>query len=323
MSTAPADRAALIGRPSTAPGAADASTEDERPGPVTLRTLQRRRASGRRFACLTCYDATTARWLRRAGVEVLLAGDTAAEVILGLPGTIHAPLDFLVTITAAVKRGAPECLVMADMPFMSYQADDAEALRNAARFMTQGSADIVKLEVDRSFVGLVSKMARAGIAVVAHVGSRPQQTKLRGGYSSVGRSAREARTVIDDAVALAEAGASLVLVEAVPIEVAERLVERVGVPVIGCGAGPACHGQVVVLQDLLGLTEWQPAFARPIVELGGPLESAARAWVDRVRRNELGEHPYRINPEELASLDADLKARAGSNGGASPGGGTS
>lgn len=273
---------------------------------MTIRTLQRCRERGERFACLTCYDATTARWLQRAGVPLLLVGDTAGEVVLGLPGTIHTPLDFLVTITAAVKRGAPLATVMADMPFMSYHADDAEALRNAGRFMTEGLADVVKLELDASFAPLVQRMARAGVPVVAHIGSRPQQAKLRGGYASTGRSAVDAAALVNDARALEDAGATMLLIEAVPAEVAERIVSRCSVPVIGCGAGPACHGQVVVLQDLLGLSDWQPSFAQPMAHLGAPLADAASRWVERVRRNELGDHPYRIAPDELVQLDRQL-----------------
>jgi 3-methyl-2-oxobutanoate hydroxymethyltransferase len=232
------------------------------PAAVTLRDLAKTARAGGRFACLTCYDATTARWLAAAGIEVLLVGDTAAEVILGHPSTIHAPLEFLVTLTAGVKRGAPGRVVMADMPFMSYQADEAEAVRNAGRFMTEGGADCVKLEADRTFAPLVER----------------------------------------DAAALEAAGASMLLVEAVPAEVAEMIVSRATVPVIGCGAGPACHGQVVVLQDLLGLSAWQPSFAKPIVDLGAQVERAARSWRDRVRLGELGEHPYAIAPDELARL---------------------
>ena len=272
------------------------------PAAVTLRDLAKTSRSGGRFACLTCYDATTARWLSAAGIEVLLVGDTAAEVILGHPSTIHAPLDFMVTLTAGVKRGAPARVVMADMPFMSYQADEAEAVRNAGRFMTEGCADCVKLEADRTFAPLVERMARAGIPVVAHVGSRPQQAKMKGGYASTGRSAESALGVLRDAAALEAAGAAMILVEAVPAEVAEMIVSRATVPVIGCGAGPACHGQVVVLQDLLGLSAWQPSFAKPIADLGAQVERAARSWRDRVRLGELGGHPYSIAPDELARL---------------------
>lgn len=296
---------------SVSPPLPDATAESQEPtgglrAPVTIRTLQRLRERGERFACLTCYDATTARWLERAGVQVLLVGDTAAEVILGLPGTIHAPLEFLIAITAAVKRGAPMAMVMADMPFMSYQADERDALHNAGRFLVEGLADTVKMELDRSFAPLVARMARAGIAVVAHIGSRPQHTKLRGGYLSAGRTAAEARRLLDDARALEDAGASMLLLEAVPAEVAERIVARSALPVIGCGAGPACHGQVVVLQDILGLTEWQPAFAQPLAHLGPVLAETAATWVERVRQNDLGEHPYRITTSELTELDREL-----------------
>lgn len=267
-----------------------------------MRTLVKFMEADEPFACLTCYDATTARWLEAAGVPVLLVGDTAAEVILGLPGTIHAPLDFLIQLTAAVKRGAPNTLVMGDMPFMSYQADDAEALRNAGRFITEGDADAVKVEADRSFAGLVEKMARAGIPVVGHVGARPQLSKRNGGYRSVGRTAAEALHLVADAVALEKAGASAILVEATPAEVAERIVEHTSVPVIGCGAGPACHGQIVVLQDLLGLTSWQPSFASPLTRMGEPLTAAAQEWIDRVHNRDLGEHPYKMSPEEARKL---------------------
>lgn len=274
--------------------------------PVTLRTIARWVASSEKFACLTCYDATTARWLQQAGVPVLLVGDTAAEMILGLPGTIHAPLDFLITLTAAVKRGAPNCFVIGDMPFMSYQTDDAEGIRNAGRFMTEGFADAVKLEVDASFAPLVRKMSRAGVPVVAHIGSRPQQSKMRGGYSSVGRSADEARSMVDDALAMQDAGASMLLIEACPNEVSQRIVEKTSasIPLIGCGGGAACHGQIVVLQDLLGLTNWQPAFAQPVIHLGQHLTQAAQQWITNVKTSNLGEHPYTMSEEERQRFDA-------------------
>jgi 3-methyl-2-oxobutanoate hydroxymethyltransferase len=289
------------GAPSPAGDAPEADAAAAQP--VTLRTLQRAVRRGEPFACLTCYDATTARWLERAGVPVLLVGDTAAEMILGLPGTIHAPLEFLITITAAVKRGAPRTFVIADMPFMSYQADDADGLRHAGRFMTDGFADAVKLEVDRSYAPLVARMSRAGIPVVAHIASRPQLSKRRGGYGSVGKTAEEARALIADAVTLEEAGAAMLLIEAAPDEVARRIVKKTSVPVISCGAGPACHGQIVVLQDLLGLTDWQPAFARPITAMGEQLVAAAQQWVHKVRTGDLGEHPYHMAPGEAGRLD--------------------
>lgn len=262
--------------------------------PVTLRTIAAMVARGERFAGLTCYDYTTARWLDRAGVPLLLVGDTAAEMILGLPGTIHAPLDLLLALTAAVRRGAEHALVMGDMPFLSYQVDEAEAIRNAGRFLVEGRCDCVKLEVDGTWAPLVAKLARAGIPVVAHIGCRPQHVKRAGGYSAAGRTAAEAGRLVEEAVMMEEAGASMLLVEATPNEVSERIVARTTLPVLSCGAGPACHGQIVVLQDLLGLTDWQPSFARPIADHAALLTDAATRWIEKVRRNDLGEHPYRM-----------------------------
>lgn len=300
MSTTAAETPAQAAQP---PQSAETPAQAPARKPVTLRTLLRFVERGEKFACLTCYDATTARWLERSGIPVLLVGDTAAEMILGLPGTIHAPLDFLITLTAAVKRGAPSTFVMADMPFMSYQADEAEGVRNAGRFMTEGLADSVKLEVDRSFAPVVERMARAGVPVVAHIGCKPQQVKRSGGYAAAGRTAIDAQELVATAVAMDRAGAAMLLIEAVPNEVSLRIVEKTAIPVIGCGAGPSCHGQVVVLQDLLGLTSWQPSFARPIAHLGADLIHAAQRWIEKVRESDLGEHPYRMAEGEAAKLE--------------------
>lgn len=251
-------------------------------------------SAGEAFACLTCYDATTARWLERAGVHVLLVGDTAAEVILGLPGTIHMPLDVLVALTAAVKRGAPRTLVMADMPFLSFQTGDDDAIRNAGRFMTEGLADVVKIEADASWAPLVARLSRAGIPICGHVGSRPQMAGLTGGYASAGRTPEAARTIVDDAVALEQAGCVMLLVEAVPEQVTQQILDRTSVPLIGIGAGPACHGQVLVLQDLLGMSDRPPVFAEPAAQLGQAIQAAAQSWVDRVRNRIASSHRFEM-----------------------------
>lgn len=253
---------------------------------------------GEPFACLTSYDAVTARWLERAGVHVLLVGDTAAEMVLGFERTIDMPLEVLIALTAGVKRGAPRTLVMADMPFMSYQADEADAIRNAGRFMTEGMADLVKLEVDASFAPLVRKLSRAGVPVVAHVGSRPQLAGLKGGYGSAGKTDREAASILKDAIELEKAGAVLLLVEAVPEEVTKRILEATTIPVIGIGAGTACHGQVLVIQDLLGMNDHVPRFAEPVARLGPAIEAAGREWVRRVRAREIGGQLYQMKPED-------------------------
>lgn len=295
------------GTGSTRNGLADARQ------PVTLRTLARMAQRGEPFACLTCYDATTARWLERAGIPVLLVGDTAAEVILGFPRTIDMPLDVLLALTAGVKRGAPNTVVMGDMPFMSYQADRAEAIRNAARFMTHGLADIVKIEADASFAPLIADMTRAGIPICGHVGSRPQRVALTGGYTAAGRTPSEAKAIVEDAIALERAGCVMLLVEAVPDEVTQRIMEETSVPLIGIGAGTACHGQVLVLQDLLGLTDTPPRFAEPVAALGDVLVSAAREWIQRVSHRRIGGERYHMRGGETPDVSV-ATARAATGG---------
>lgn len=255
--------------------------------------------AGEPFACLACYDYTMARWVAGGGVHLLLAGDSGAEMALGLPGTIHMPLDFAVQITAALKRGAPGCVVMADMPFMSYQADDGEGVRNAGRFMTEGLADIVKVEVDSSQAGFVSKMHRAGVPVCAHVGSHPQRAALSGGYSSSGRTAAAAAKVVEDAVACEEAGAAMLLVEAIPEAVTRKILERTSVPVIGIGAGQECHGQILVAHDLLGLSDWQPGFAKPEASIGEHIQDTVGRWARKVSERSSSEHRYEMRPGEI------------------------
>ncbi|MFG0292753.1 MAG: 3-methyl-2-oxobutanoate hydroxymethyltransferase [Phycisphaerales bacterium JB050] len=266
--------------------------------PVTLRTIRKMAEQGEPFACLTCYDATTARWLEAGGVHVLLVGDTAAEIVLGYDSTIHMPLDIAIALTAAVKRGAPRTMVMGDMPFMSYQGSADDAMVNAARFLTEGNADIIKIEADRTLAPLIKRMTRAGIPVCAHVGAKPQQVGLTGGYSSAGRTPADADSVVADAIALEQAGAVMLLVEAVPPQVTERILEKTSVPLIGIGAGPAPHGQILVVQDLLGLTAWQPGFAQPVADLGERIRDAAETYVERVSQRQVTEHRFEMKPNE-------------------------
>jgi 3-methyl-2-oxobutanoate hydroxymethyltransferase len=278
--------------------------------PVTIRTIREMAAKGEAFACLTCYDATTARWLQRAGVPVLLVGDTAAEVVLGHTRTIDMPLDVLLALTAAVKRGAPNCMVMGDMPFLSYQADEGQAVLNAGRFLTEGLADVVKVEADESFAPVVHRMARAGIPVCGHVGSRPQLASLQGGYGPAGRTAAEARQIVRDAVAMQGAGCVMLLVEAVPDEVTQEIMQATGLPLIGIGAGSACHGQVLVLQDLLGLSDRPPRFAEPVAQFGPALQKAGAEWVARVRARRIGGRRYVMPENESQKLRNEGRPRA-------------
>lgn len=279
-------------------------TDDKQPSRVTLRLIRKWVQAGQRFAMLTCYDATTASWLWRGGVQCLLVGDTAAQVILGYDSTLPAKMSFMLEITAAVRRGAPGAFLMADMPFGSYQCGDDRAVQNAVQFLTDGSADAVKLEVSAAYGPLVARMSQAGIPVVAHIGSRPQQVRAKGGYGAAGRSKAEAKELVETARVMVEQGAAMLLVEAVPAEVSAEIVaatastaDRPIVPVVGCGAGTACHGHVVVLQDLLGLTPWQPPFAKPMADFGSKLSQVASQWVETVRSGRYlqDDHPYKMD----------------------------
>lgn len=223
----------------------------------------------------------------------MLVGDTAGSMVLGFDDTIHAPLEFMLTITAAVKRGAPRAFVMGDMPFMSYQADEWEAVRNAGRFMTEGMADAVKLEVDERFVGLVAKLDRASIPVVAHIGWRPQRTARTGVPIVAGRTPGKIKEMVELAKKLVDAGAAMLLIEQATAEAARAVIDAVnppdaqgnipGMPVFGCGAGPDCHGHVVVLHDWIGMTDGQPSFAPPAAAGGKALQDLGAKWVDLVK----------------------------------------
>ncbi len=264
---------------------------------VTLRDLRRWVREGTRFPILTCYDATTAKWLWRGGVQTLLVGDSAANVILGHDSTIHVSLDFLITLTAAVRRGAPHAFVMGDMPFGSYHESDAQAVRNATRMMTEGRADAVKMEVDGHYTGAVEKVARAGIPVIAHIGWRPQRTMATGVPVVAGRTTKKIDELVDLAKMMASCGAAMLLLESATAEAGRAVIDAVDIPVIGCGAGPDCHGHVIVLHDWLGMTDWQPSFAKPTTDGGAWLTAAAERWVQMVQRGEYlaDGGPYRMN----------------------------
>jgi len=270
--------------------------------PITLKTLKRMKRRAEPFACLACYDATTARWLERAGVHVLLAGDSAAQVVLGFERTIDMPIDFAIQLTAALKRGAPRTLVMADMPFMSYHSSIETGLLNAARFMIEGKSDVVKLESDETLAPLVDRMTRAGIPICAHIGCRPQTSSVTGGPVAAGRTARGLHQVVRDAQALEQAGAVLILIEAVPSEVTDAVMDAVHVPVIGIGAGTACDGQILVVNDLLGLTDEPPRFAEPVETFGQRLKQAGQQWVSRVAERSIGGQVYTMRDGEREKM---------------------
>ncbi len=226
---------------------------------VTLATLQASKRAGRKFSVLTCYDAPTAGLMQAAGVEVLLVGDTAGEVVLGLPSTREIPPEFLLTLTAGVRRGAPRALVMADLPYACVRDEDAGITVGwMKRFVEEAGSDAVKIEVTGRDASTVEAACDAGVPVVAHLGLLPQSIDSRDGYRAQGKDADSAAGLIADARQLESAGACMLLLEAVASEVAGEIASRTALPVIGCVSGPHCDGTVVVLHDMIGLGGGHP-----------------------------------------------------------------
>jgi 3-methyl-2-oxobutanoate hydroxymethyltransferase len=270
----------------------------------SLADLRAVRQTGRRVAMLTCYDYTTARLMAEAGINALLVGDSAANVILGHDTTLPVSLDFMIAIAAAVRKGAPKAFVVADMPFGSYHESIRQGIKNVTRMVQLSACDCVKLEAGPNHAKLIGHLADAGVAVMAHLGLRPQSVNLLGGYRWQGRTAREAQEVIDACLALERAGAAAILLEAVPPQVAQAVVDSTEVPVIGCGAGQACHGYVFVTHDALGLTPAKPRFAPALGDLGSAMKAS---FADYLRQVETGlypapQHAYEMPADELAKF---------------------
>ena len=244
---------------------------------------------------LTAYDFPTAKILASAGVDVLLVGDSAATTMLGADSTTAITLDFLLTLTAAVRRGAPDCFVMADMPFASYP-DIPTAAANSARFVREAGADGVKFEMDIRHVEMTRALSAAGITTCAHVGLLPQRAAQQGGYVAQGRTPAEARRIVETAVALAGAGAHLLLLEAVPDSVTAEVVREVACPVLGCGAGPSADGHVVVIHDMLGYSARVPRFVERFGDVPAAMQEAAVKYVEAVRTRAYPapQHQYRM-----------------------------
>jgi 3-methyl-2-oxobutanoate hydroxymethyltransferase len=267
---------------------------------ITMNDLREARAGGSRMAMLTCYDYSMARLMQEAGVPALLVGDSAANVVLGYDSTLPVSLAFMIEITAAVRRGAPLALLVADMPFGSYQASVLQGVKNVSRMVKQSGCDMVKLETGARQGPLVSALADAGVAVMAHLGLRPQSVGLLGGYKFQGRTAAEARSIVASALQMEKAGAAALLLEAVPPEVAKAVVQNTRLPVIGCGAGPHCHGSVIVTHDALGLSVRRPRFVPLLAEAGAMVTQACAAYVHDVTAGNYPapEHDYVMPPAE-------------------------
>jgi len=273
----------------------------------TVLTLQQKKERGERVSVLTAYDFPTARLLDAAGVDCLLVGDSLAMVVLGHETTLSVTMEEMLHHARAVARGAKWALLVGDMPFLSYQADTAEAVRNAGRFL-QAGMDAVKLEGGREYADTVFALVRAGIPVMGHVGLLPQSVRRLGGYRAQGRTAESARTLLDDAQALEAAGCFAVVLESIPDKVAAAITERLRIPTIGIGAGPGTDGQVLVTHDLLGLYDAAPRFVRRYAALGAEIVKAAEAYREDVAggRFPAAEHTVGMPEEEWGAFLATL-----------------
>ena len=271
---------------------------------VTITQILDMARRGERIAVLTAYDYPSAKLVDAAGVPIILVGDSLGNVVLGYEGTIPVTMDEMIHHIAAVVRGSSKALIVGDMPFMSYQALDSEAIRNAGRFLKEAGCQAVKLEGGRIVAPLVRKLVGYGIPVMGHIGLTPQSVNQLGGYRVQGRTSETARELIDDAIAVEEAGAFSIVLELVPAQVAAAISERLGIPTIGIGAGPHCDGQVQVFHDLLGIDpDFHPRHSRRYAELGEAIQSAVRSYVADVQAANFPTDAQSI------SMSADEEAR--------------
>jgi len=261
---------------------------------VTIPELAERSRKGGRFSCLTAYDVSMARVLDDSGIDVILVGDSLGMVVQGRDTTLPVTLDDMVYHSACVARGCRRALIMADMPFMA-DADPQMGLLSAARLMREGGAHIVKIEGGKALAETINLMGKRGIPVCAHIGLKPQSVHKVGGYRVQGRTRASADEILDDAWAVVEAGADMLLLECVTSELAREIVSAVKIPVIGIGAGSACQGHVLVIYDMLGITPGpHPRFYQDFLSDGGSVSGAVSAYIDAVmsRRYPSSEQAY-------------------------------
>ena len=279
------------------------------PGRLPITELAEMKARQQPIAMITAYDAPSGRLADAAGADVILVGDSAAMTVLGHDSTVPATMEEMLVLTRATKRGAHRPLVVADMPFGSFQVSDETAVTNAIRFVKEAGAAAVKIEGAGTMLSRVHAIAGAGVPVMGHIGLTPQSATALGGFKAQGRTAEKARRLLDDALALEAAGCFALVLEAVPAPVAARITEALSIPTIGIGAGAGCDGQVLVWHDLLGLYDGQsPRFVKQYANLAAEIQKAVEAYVADVRKHRFPEeqHTYSMPEDELALFEEAL-----------------
>lgn len=276
---------------------------------MTILDLQEKRESGEPITMLTAYDYPTGLIVDQAGIDIVLVGDSLAMVVLGQENTVSITVDEMLHHCRAVARGAKTPLLVGDLPFMSYQVEVTEAIRNAGRFLKEGGMDVVKLEGGRDMAPTVRAIVDAGIPVMGHIGLTPQTISKLGGYRVQGKDLATAQALIEDARALEQAGAFSLILEAIPSPVAKIITERASIPTIGIGAGPDCDGQVLVLHDMIGLFDrFQPRFVKQYANVFPTLLEALEQYRQDVIDGAFPEpeHGYAMSDEALEALLAEL-----------------
>jgi 3-methyl-2-oxobutanoate hydroxymethyltransferase len=273
--------------------------------PVTIQSLQDKKAQGRPISALTAYDYATARLVDEAGIDLILVGDSLAMVVMGYENTLPVTMDEMLLHTRAVRRAVKRAMVVADMPFGSYQVTTAEGVANAARFVKEAGAQAVKIEGGASRLDLVRRLTDAEIPVMAHLGLTPQSVHRMSGYRVQGKSVNAIHHLVKDALAMEAAGAFAVVLEGIPTEVAQRITAALHIPAIGIGAGPHCDGQILVLHDLVNLSFSTPAkFVRRYADASALISDAVRRYREDVegRQFPADAESYHLGKEALATL---------------------
>lgn len=261
----------------------------------TIITMEKMKAAGEKITMLTAYDYPTARLLDHAGVDMLLVGDSVGTVVAGYDNTLPVTMEQMIYHTAAVMRGASQALVVADMPFLSYQVCPEETIKNAGRLLKEGGAQAVKLEGGENMADMIASLTQVDIPVVGHIGLTPQSIHRMGGYRVQGRQQEQARQLLEDAKTVADAGAFAVVLEGIPAPLAQEITAAVPIPTIGIGAGPECDGQVLVIHDILGMCDKHtPKFVKRYAEVGDMVTQAAQDYILEVKNGAFPgtEHSY-------------------------------
>lgn len=276
----------------------------------TVSTIQKQKEQGDKITMLTCYDYSTAKLMDEVGVNTILVGDSLGMTMLGYEDTLSVTMEDMIHHCAAVTRGAKNALVIGDMPFMSYQVSIEQAVMNAGRLMKEGRVQMVKLEGGASVCPQIEAIVKASIPVCAHIGLTPQSINAFGGFKIQGKSLEAARQLIEDAKAIEDAGASMVVLEGIPAKLAQVITDALTIPTIGIGAGVGCDGQVLVYQDMLGMfTDFKPKFVKVFADTGNYMKEAFSSYIKEVKDGSFPaqEHTYKIDDDVMLQLEEDAR----------------